>query len=130
MIGYGFNRIVFDLNNGYILKIAMCDVGLIGNANEAHIYNNCKKEVKKYLCPVKEFGSGWIIMKKMDNKVPFAIMEYAKLIELQINFLMHGIIPIDLRLANVAYTEDNQMVVIDYGLFTLDLESPVLRWFI
>ena len=68
-------------------------------------------------------------MKKMGTKVPLAIMEYTKLIELELKFLRYGIIPIDLRLDNVAFSEDNEMVVIDYGLFTMDLKSPVLRWF-
>jgi hypothetical protein len=130
LIGHGYNRMVYDLNNGYILKIALSEVGLICNANEDYLYNNCNEEVQKYLCPVKEFGSGWIIMKKMDTKVPFAIMEYTKLIELELKFLSYGVIPIDLRLANVAYSEDNKMVVIDYGLFTMDFKSPVLRWFL
>jgi hypothetical protein len=130
LIGHGYNRMVYDLNNGYILKIALSEVGLIGNANEAYLYHNCNEEVQKYLCPVKEFGSGWIIMKKMDTKGPLAILEYTKLIELQLKFLSYGIIPIDLRLANVAFSEDNEMIVIDYGLFTMDLKSPVLRWFI
>ncbi|WP_051404990.1 hypothetical protein [Bacillus cihuensis] len=128
VIGQGYNRIVYDLNNGYILKIALSDVGLIGSANEAYIYNNCNKEVQKYICPVKEFGTGWIIMKKMEIDIPKAIMEYTKLIELKLIFLSYGIIPIDLRLANVAFSKDNEMVVIDYGLFTMDLKSPVLRW--
>lgn len=108
------------------MKIALCEMGMIGNANEAYLYHNCNKEVQKYLCPVKEFGTGWIIMKKMDTKVPLAIMEYTKLIGLELKFLRYGIIPIDLRLANVAYSKDHEMVVIDYGLFTTDLESPVL----
>ncbi len=128
IIGHGFNRIVYDLNNGYILKVALSEVGLIGNANEAYLYNNCTEEVQKYLCPVKEFGTGWLIMKKLATNIPQAIMEYPKLIELQFIFLSYGIIPIDLRLANVAFSEDNEMVVIDYGLFTMDLKSPVLRW--
>ncbi|MGE8078851.1 hypothetical protein [Peribacillus loiseleuriae] len=128
MIGHGYNRIVYDLNNGYILKIALSEIGLIGNANEAYLYNNCNEEVQKYICPVKEFGSGWIIMKKMDTNVSHEIMEYAKLIELELIFLSYGIIPIDLRLANVAISEDNEMVAIDYGLFTMDLKSPVLQW--
>ena len=124
MIGHGFNRIVYDLDNGYILKIALSYVGLIGNANEAYLYNNCNDEVKKYFCPVKEFGTGWIIMKKMDTKVSYTIMEYTKLIELELKFLSYGIIPIDLRLANVAFSEDDEMVVIDYGLFTMDYKKP------
>ncbi|SIR58885.1 hypothetical protein SAMN05878482_104380 [Peribacillus simplex] len=130
IIGHGFNRVVYDLNNGYILKVAFSEVGLISNANEAYLYNNCNEEVKKYLCPVKEHGTGWIIMKKVDTKVPFAIKEYTKLIKLELKFLRYGIIPIDLRLDNVGYNEKDEMVVIDYGLFTMDLKSPVLRWFV
>ncbi|MCP3764745.1 hypothetical protein NLX67_20640 [Domibacillus sp. A3M-37] len=130
LIGHGDNRVVYDLNNGYVLKIALSEVGLIGNANEAYLYNNCNEEVQKYLCPVKEFGSGWIIMKKMDINVPLTIMKYKKLIELELECLRYDIIPIDLRLANVAFSEDNEMVIIDYGLFIMDLKSPVLRWFV
>ncbi|MFJ7365781.1 hypothetical protein ACIQWQ_16930 [Peribacillus frigoritolerans] len=130
IIGHGFNRVVYDLNNGYILKVAFSEVGLISNANEAYIYNNCNEKVKKYLCPVKEYGTGWIIMKKVDTNVPFAIKEYTKLFKLELNFLWCGIIPIDLRLDNVGYNGNDEMVVIDYGLFTMDLKSPVLRWFV
>ncbi|MFD6210116.1 hypothetical protein [Peribacillus sp. NPDC060253] len=130
MIGHGFNRVVYDLNNGYILKIALSEVGLISNANEAYIYNNCNEEVKKYICPVKEHGTGWIIMKKVDTNVPLAIKEYTKLINLELKFLRYGIIPIDLRLDNVGYNENDEMVVIDYGLFTMDLKSLVLQWLV
>ncbi|CAH0174140.1 hypothetical protein SRABI96_01269 [Peribacillus sp. Bi96] len=130
MIGHGFNRVVYDLNNGYILKIALSEVGLISNANEAYIYNNCNEEVKKYICPVKEHGTGWIIMKKVDTNVPLAIKEYTKLINLGLKFLRYGIIPIDLRLDNVGYNENDEMVVIDYGLFTMDLKSLVLQWLV
>ncbi|MGE7762458.1 hypothetical protein [Peribacillus sp. NPDC097895] len=118
MIGYGFNRVVYDLNNGYILKIALSEVGLISNANEAYIYNNCHEAVKQCICPVKEHGTGWIIMNKVETNVPFAFNEYTKLIKLELKFLTYGIIPIDLRLENVGYNENDEMVVTDYGLFT------------
>ncbi|KMY51479.1 hypothetical protein [Peribacillus loiseleuriae] len=62
-------------------------------------------------------------MKKMETNMPQAIMKYTKLIELELIFLSYGIIPIDLRLANVAFSEDNEMVVIDYGLFTMDFKA-------
>ncbi|MCK1983603.1 MULTISPECIES: hypothetical protein [Peribacillus] len=130
MIGHGLNRIVYDLNNGYILKIALSEVGLLSNENEAYIYDNCNEKVKKYICPVKEHGTGWIIMKKVDTKVPFTIKEYTKLIKLELKLLKYGIIPIDLRLDNVGYNENDEMVVIDYGLFTMDLKSHVLRWLV
>ncbi|MFF2498804.1 hypothetical protein [Peribacillus sp. NPDC058075] len=130
IIGHGFNRVVYDLNNGYILKVAFSEIGLLSNENEAYIYNNCNEKVKKYICPVEEHGTGWIIMKKVDTKVPFTIKEYTKLIKLELKLLTYGIIPIDLRLDNVGYNENDEMVVIDYGLFTMDLKGHVLRWFV
>ncbi|AOH54710.1 hypothetical protein ABE28_010145 [Peribacillus muralis] len=130
IVGHGLNRIVYDLNNGFILKVALSEVGLMANANEAYIYNHCREEVRKYICPVSEFGSGWIIMKKMDTSVRHAVIDYTKLIKLEFIFLKYGMLPIDLRIANVAFSEENKMVVIDYGLFTMDLKSPVLRWFV
>lgn len=56
IIGHGFNRVVYDLNNGYILKIALSQVGLISNANEAYIYNNCNEEVKSIYVQLRSMG--------------------------------------------------------------------------
>jgi hypothetical protein len=125
IIGSGFNRIVYDLNNGYVLKVALSPEGFISNENEYDVYLNCDDELKRHLCPVKESGHGWIIMKKMKPKLSRAVMESHKLIQLQLKFLRYGIIPIDLRHANVAYSEENEMVVIDYGLFSRGFRSPL-----
>ena len=125
IIGHGLNRIVYDLNNGYVLKIAISAVGLMSNENEYDVYHNCDDEIKRYLCPVIEKGYGWIIMKKMKSKLSHAIKESPKLIKLELKFIRHGILPVDLRFANVAYTEENEMVVIDYGLFSRGFKSPL-----
>ncbi|WP_409300722.1 hypothetical protein [Peribacillus sp. SCS-155] len=125
IIGFGFNRLVYDLNNGYVLKVAVSPEGYISNENEYDIYRNCDKQLKGYLCPVIERGHGWIVMKKMKTSLIRAAMDTDKLILLQLTFLKHGIIPIDLRLANVAFTEENEMVAVDYGLFTTGGKTPL-----
>jgi hypothetical protein len=68
-------------------------------------------------------------MKKMKSKVPWRIMQFKNLIDLQVEFLSYGITPLDLRMANVALSDENEMVVIDYGLFIRGFNSPHFRWF-
>ncbi len=118
VIGYGFNRLVYDLGSGYVLKIAFSELGMICNSQEHTLYINSNPNIRNYLCPVLAKGNGWIVMKKMERKASINIENLEKLSKLSLIFLLHGIIPVDLRLANIALTDDNQMVVIDYGLFT------------
>ncbi|MDQ0218050.1 hypothetical protein ELQ35_01500 [Peribacillus cavernae] len=129
VIGSGVNRIVYDLNNGYIVKIAISNLGLKSNETEFDIYTHCPQEIKRYLCPMKEFGHGWIIMKKMKAKVPWQIIEITKLVDLQVKFVSYGILPLDLRMANVALSDENEIAVVDYGHFIRGLNSPHFRWF-
>ncbi|GHH98878.1 hypothetical protein [Neobacillus kokaensis] len=118
IIGHGFNRMVYDLGSGYVLKIAFSEIGLICNTQEHNLYNISNPKIRNYLCPVLAKGDGWIVMKKMERKASINIENLEKLSRLSLLFLLNGIIPVDLRLANIALTDDNQMVVIDYGLFT------------
>jgi hypothetical protein len=116
-IGQGLNRVVFDLNNGYVLKVATTELGVKCNQNEYDIYTRSHPNIQKNLCPVIEKGNGWIIMKKMNISLPKVLANYYKIMELHAKFLSYGIIPVDLRAANVALSEDKVMTVIDYGLF-------------
>lgn len=117
IIGNGLNRMVYDLGNGYVLKIALSKIGLISNTKEFNLFHNSDLEIQQYLCPVIEMGQGWIVMKKMNRNVPMKLVNLQKLIELRKKFLRYRILPVDLRLGNVALTQDNHMIVIDYGLF-------------
>jgi hypothetical protein len=117
IIGSGLNRMVYDLGNEYVLKIAFSEIGLISNTREFNLYHNSHPDIQQYLCPVMDMGQGWIVMKKMDRKVSMNLVNLQKLSELTMKFSLHRIIPVDLRFGNVALTQDNQMIVIDYGLF-------------
>ncbi|MBM7692021.1 hypothetical protein JOC77_001448 [Peribacillus deserti] len=117
MIGSGLNRMVFDLDNGYVLKVAFSGIGLISNKQEYNLYHSCKEEVRQFLCPVFEMGEGWIIMKKMDRKASMTSQHLLNLIAMRSKFYRNGILPVDLRFGNVALSQENKMLVIDYGLF-------------
>ncbi|MFY4773715.1 hypothetical protein [Metabacillus sp. RGM 3146] len=123
-LDYGTNRNVYDLNNGTVLKVALSELGYKSNETEAQIYRSCNEDVKAHLCPIIESGHGWIIMKKMSRPVPQSLSYVWKLVELQMKFLMKGIIPIDLTIDNAALSENDDIVVVDYGLFISGLDSP------
>lgn len=127
IIGNGLNRMVYDLGNGYVLKIALSETGLISNTVEFNLYHSSHPDIQQYLCPVLEKGRGWIVMKKMDRKVSMNLVNLQKLSELNMKFLLRGIVPVDLKLSNVALTHDNRMVVIDYGFFIAPLNGRIVR---
>jgi hypothetical protein len=130
MIGGGTNRLVYDLNNGNVLKVAISNWGLQCNKNEFKIYTHCPDNFKKHLCPVKEFGYGWIIMEKMDRELPLNLHYFTKVSGLEMKFLVAGIIPIDMkRMSNLALTEENEITVIDYGLFVRSVDILFPTWF-
>ncbi|MFY4777392.1 hypothetical protein [Metabacillus sp. RGM 3146] len=74
-----------------------------------------------------ESGHGWIILKKMNRKLPLTLLHVWTLVELKAKFLMDGIIPIDLSLDNAVLSENNDIVVIDYGMFSKGLDSPYFK---
>ena len=125
MIGLGNHRIVYDLKNGYVLKVALRKQGIKNNETEFKIYNiHCPPKLRKHLCPVIEFGQGWIIMEKMVSKIPIN-KKYDKMhAELKNKFVMYGIYPKDMHRGNLALSETGQITVIDYGNFKLKQGKP------
>ncbi|MDQ0856702.1 hypothetical protein [Bacillus sp. V2I10] len=69
-IGNGRSRIVFDLDNGFVLKIAISYKGLKGNEGEFNYYSNIPDDIRKHLCPVEGFGHGWIYYEKNRINAP------------------------------------------------------------
>lgn len=112
-LGHGFYRLVYDLGNGYVLKVAISSSGMRCNELEYRLYASCTKHIKQHLCPVAGFGHGWIIMKKM--KVA-GTGKHLKLKVLSKKFRKAGILPYDMKRANSAMYE-GRIVVIDYGNF-------------
>lgn len=121
IIGIGKTRIVYDLDNGYVVKIAHSKKGLTSNRTEFQLYNRCSSRLRRHLCPVIEYGDGWVVMKKMHRMESLTEEYETKLLRLRRRFLNEGIVARSLRSKNLAVSRDNnRIIVIDYGSFRYD----------
>lgn len=115
VLGYGAFRIVFDLGNGYVLKVVTRKGGFISNDAEVDIYHHSPAHLRKHLCPVKAYGDGWLIMKKMTTAPePPVRKELEKMVK---QFQKEGIFPKDLKKDNLAKGSKGEIIFIDYGNF-------------
>lgn len=118
LLGSGKTRIVYDLDNGYVVKIAISTMGLTSNQREVHLYTYCSPRLRKNLCPVIAYGDGWIIMKKMRRLTTLSDEHKEKLPWLRKQFLKERIEARSLRSKNLAISsKNNRIIVIDYGSF-------------
>lgn len=69
-IGVGKHRVVFDLGNYLVLKVAKIAKGITCNKNEVDLYQSVPSSLQKRLCKIVEYGHGWLIMKKINKIVP------------------------------------------------------------
>ncbi|MBP1967570.1 hypothetical protein [Paenibacillus aceris] len=125
-IGSGERRIVFDLKNGLVLKVAVSKTGIKNNKNEAEIYKKFKSSLRSHLAKVIDYGHGWIIMEKIDQQVSQNDENREKVLILRKKFLRRGMRARDIidpsskepKWNNIRYREkDNLIIVIDYGPF-------------
>jgi hypothetical protein len=116
-LGRGYNRIVYDMGNNYVLKVSISNHGLKSNKTEFEIFTNSPPDIKRHLCPVLQYGHAWIIMEKFSAKVPANNQSDNQILQLQNKFRSHGIIPNDFRKENLALSEEQILIVIDYGNF-------------
>lgn len=122
-IGAGRHRIVFDLGNGLVLKVAKGAKGIRCNKNEANLYHSVPSSLKKHLCKIIEYGHGWIIMKNIKDSMPKK-KEYKKqVIQVLEQFCSYGVKISDIvdkktgnvRRKNVRLNKAKQIVIIDYA---------------
>lgn len=117
VIGEGFSRIVYDLGNGYVLKVAKTEKAIKYNNREIRMYKSCPSPVRKHLANIIDHGRSWLIMKKYDLEFPES-EEYArKLHQLKSDFRKNEITPSDIKRENLRLGHDGKIMVIDYGNF-------------
>ncbi|WP_261300682.1 hypothetical protein [Paenibacillus andongensis] len=125
-IGSGGTRVVYDLGDGYVLKIAKSKKGILCNKMEVNMYKSSLKPIKKYLAKIIDYDTAyrWVTMKKYDRKFPNSPMYRRKLMRLVKKFGDNGIIPskgvghYDKPYApNLRLKRNKQIVIIDYGGF-------------
>lgn len=125
VIGSGKGRIVYDLGHGKVLKVAKKTQGVRNNENEVNIYNSSTSSIRKHLARIKDHGTGWLIMEKVDKEFPRSLRYKKKLLKLKRKFKKHGIRPDDIltrhnhpKRSNIRLKK-GRIIVIDYGKFKL-----------
>lgn len=128
LFGEGGGRLIYALDNNYVIKLSKFDGGLKQCRAEHYIYNNAQEDLKKYLCPVVWYKEDMLIMrkaipfaknKKRKNEDFFNIFNikkedtlYKNIIELVKTYdLLFG----DIKSLSSWGLLDNQIVLIDYG---------------
>jgi len=127
-IGCGAHRIVFDLNNGYVLKVAVSKKGIKDNKIEAKVYHSVNPSLRKHFAPVIDHGRGWIIMEKFDRLFEMNEANFELCKKTLDKFSKEGITPHDIiskrdpnkiNRSNLRFTKEGQLVIIDYGKFEI-----------
>jgi hypothetical protein len=126
MIGSGRNRVVYDLDNGYVLKVARCKTGVRHNKREIEIYKSSTSPIRKHLAKIKDYGKLWLIMKKHDREFPQSKKCNKKLKKLKSQFIKKDIDPKDMfynnnesKGKNLRLDHKGKIIVIDYGAFLI-----------
>jgi hypothetical protein len=123
VMGCGCNRIVYDIGNGAVLKVAITVRGIENNKREAKIYKSVPSKFKSHMAQVKESGNGWIIMEKIKKRTPVTMANKQRVLKLRRLFLQKGIRTNDLffrsgktHWSNIRI-KDQKIIIIDYGEF-------------
>ncbi|KRF09893.1 hypothetical protein [Paenibacillus sp. Soil787] len=119
VIGVGKWRVVHDLGNHHVIKVAKSKNGRSSNKQEVIIYKSAPSRIKKYLGKVITHGFGYrfLIMKRYKRMFPRSKKYKRKLSSLKRRFIMKGIIPHDLASINLRLKNNGRIVIIDYGNF-------------
>lgn len=127
VIGSGAKRLVYDMGNGKVLKVARSKKGIRSNAMEVAIYKSSPEPIKKHLGRIIRYGATWVIMKKYSSSFPKSNKYRINFMRMQAKFMKHGIIPNDLiswrdgkpNPKNLRLNQRKDIIVIDYGDFRL-----------
>jgi hypothetical protein len=126
LIGWGRKRKVYDLGNGYVLKVAKSKAGLLSNKTEFLLYHSKRAgHLRKHLGKVTKYGHRWLIMKKYVKPFCNSSKYRKKYRILKRKFRQSGIYPLDMysmthkgpSLTNLRLNYKGEIIVIDYGNF-------------
>jgi hypothetical protein len=128
IIGEGARRLVYDLGNGNVLKVAKLTSknGIRSNKREIKAYNSSPSHIKKYLAAIREYDNEylWLIMKKYNVHFPKSKKYNQILHKMRTKFREKGIIPYEVvnrqgkaNFQNLRLKNNGKIVVIDYGNF-------------
>lgn len=78
-LGQGISRIVFGLNEKYVIKLAKGREGFYQNSVEIYVYDNAKK-YRKFLCPIMRGKKELILMKRA---IPLSSYTNSEIVDLR-----------------------------------------------
>lgn len=128
IIGSGARRVVYDLGNGFVLKVARSKDGVISNQREVAAFHSLPPDLRNNLGKIIGYEKKyqWVKMRKYQREFPRHIVYARKLGQLKQLFLKHGIIPWDVtsrtgkpNYKNLRIRKNGAIVVIDYGNFRI-----------
>ncbi|PZE21138.1 hypothetical protein [Paenibacillus xerothermodurans] len=130
LMGTGKHRLVFDMGNGYVLKVARKKSGITCNRNEVVLYEQAPRSLQQYLCEIVDYGDGWLIMPNMQRTV-HRRKHAKKLAKIWKRFLKFGVNIHDvlrknnrmIRAGNVRLKNKKELVIIDYGNWHIERNS-------
>ncbi|WP_046502701.1 hypothetical protein [Paenibacillus riograndensis] len=126
IIGIGSRRIVYDLGNGNVKKVAKTKYGVLSNRREIVTYRSSAPSVRKHLAKIIESGDEykWITMIRYNREFPKTKEYHQKLYRLWGKFRKNGITPYEIltrqgrpNYQNMRLKQNGEIVVIDYGNF-------------
>lgn len=123
-IGSGSGRIVYDLDNGYVIKVAKNKKGIAQNEVEYQISTSYSSDLFAKIPQVSE-DFKLLIMEKAERIRNFSVIldyfqvksksEFLKLNELEYLYTTLNLMPMDLCRSVNWGTINNRPVIIDYG---------------
>ncbi|MCY9694797.1 DUF7948 domain-containing protein [Paenibacillus alginolyticus] len=125
IIGLGSRRIVYDLGNGYVLKVAKSKYGIKSNKKEVTICMTSPSEIKKHLGHILKHDDrfNWIIMKNYYINFRRNKENMKKFFDMKGKFKKNRIIPYEIsgrdgpNYQNLRLNSNGEIIVIDYGNF-------------
>ncbi|WP_307442704.1 hypothetical protein [Paenibacillus sp. V4I3] len=125
IIGLGSRRVVYDLGNGYVLKVAKSKYGIKSNKKEVTICMTSPTDIKKHLGHILKHDDryNWIIMKNYKTNFRRNKENMKKFFNMKGKFRRNRIIPYEIsgrdgpNYQNLRLNSDGEIVVIDYGNF-------------
>ncbi|KRF09892.1 hypothetical protein [Paenibacillus sp. Soil787] len=125
IIGLGSRRVVYDLGNGYVLKVAKSKYGIKSNKKEVTICMTSPSEIKKHLGRILKHDDrfNWIIMKNYYINFRKNKENMKKFFDMKGKFRRNRIIPYEIsgrdgpNYQNLRLNFDGEIIVIDYGNF-------------
>lgn len=127
VLGEGARRLVYDLGNGYVIKLAKTDNGILNNRTEVAIYRQVPYRLRRNLARIVSYASGyeWLIMLRYGRKFPKSRKYRRRLKRIKDRFRKFGILPYEMfgrskpgpNYQNLRTARSGKIVVIDYGNF-------------